>query len=275
SRRSSASARSSPPPSSARSAIRAGSITGTASPPTTAPPPLRCPPAGGRSTGYRCAATAASTTPSTWPQSPRSGMPTAPAAPTSTARSQKARPARKPSARSSASSVTPSTPGSRPAPPAPGPPKLTVREGNRGTALSPARPAHTPGTGSSDKPLPDQHPAYDQPPWPGEQYQPRRSTPRAERLDNKEVFNLGVERRLMVRRMVTTEQDDLRAGRRRVEVSALYLLARLRPVHQVRVGRSAAVLSRETAYAAGAARGAGRAGRSGAGVSGRARRGRP
>jgi transposase len=27
--------------------------------------------------------------------------------------------------------------------------------GNRGTTLSPARPAHTPGTGSSDKPLPD------------------------------------------------------------------------------------------------------------------------
>src|SRR5689334_12327682 len=29
-----------------------------------------------------------------------------------------------------------------------------TREGSRGTALSPARPACTPGTGSSDKPLP-------------------------------------------------------------------------------------------------------------------------
>src|SRR6185437_8255043 len=30
----------------------------------------------------------------------------------------------------------------------------SAREGSRGTTLSPARPAHTPGTGSSDKPLP-------------------------------------------------------------------------------------------------------------------------
>jgi transposase len=29
-----------------------------------------------------------------------------------------------------------------------------AREGSRGTTLSPARPAHTPGTGSSGKPLP-------------------------------------------------------------------------------------------------------------------------
>jgi hypothetical protein len=34
------------------------------------------------------------------------------------------------------------------------PAEANGREGNRGTALSPARPAHTPGTGSSDKPLP-------------------------------------------------------------------------------------------------------------------------
>jgi transposase len=39
-----------------------------------------------------------------------------------------------------------------------------AREGNRGTTLSPARPAHTPGAGSSDKPLPDHNPAYGQPP---------------------------------------------------------------------------------------------------------------
>jgi Transposase len=97
---SSASARSSPPPSSAPSARQPGSVTGTGSPLTTAPPRSRSPPASGRSTGSRCAATGASTTPSTWPRSPRSGTPTAPAAPTSTARSPRARPARRPSAAS-------------------------------------------------------------------------------------------------------------------------------------------------------------------------------
>ncbi|HEX8008533.1 MAG TPA: IS110 family transposase, partial [Trebonia sp.] len=35
-----------------------------------------------------------------------------------------------------------------------------VREGTRGTTLSPARPAHTPGAGSSAKPLPDLVPPY-------------------------------------------------------------------------------------------------------------------
>ena len=34
-------------------------------------------------------------------------------------------------------------------------PARRAREGNRGTALIPARPAHTPNAGSSDKPLPD------------------------------------------------------------------------------------------------------------------------
>ena len=38
---------------------------------------------------------------------------------------------------------------------------LTAREGNRGTTLTPARPAHTPITGSSDKPLPGLTPLYD------------------------------------------------------------------------------------------------------------------
>jgi len=38
---------------------------------------------------------------------------------------------------------------------------LTAREGNRGTALTPAWPAHTPGAGSSDKPLPGLTPPYD------------------------------------------------------------------------------------------------------------------
>ena len=36
-----------------------------------------------------------------------------------------------------------------------------AREGTRGTTLSPARPAHTPNTGSSAKPLPDPTPRYD------------------------------------------------------------------------------------------------------------------
>jgi hypothetical protein len=70
--------------------------------------------------------------------------------------------------------------------PAARPPKLTAREGNRGTALSPARPAHTPGTGSSDKPLPDHTPAYDRPPRHAGQCQQPRSIPRTEALDNKE-----------------------------------------------------------------------------------------
>ena len=40
------------------------------------------------------------------------------------------------------------------------PPARRAREGNRGTALYPGRPAHTPSAGSSDKPLPDPRPAY-------------------------------------------------------------------------------------------------------------------
>ena len=55
---------------------------GTTSPPITAPPRSRCPPAAGRSTGCRGAGTGGSTTPSTWPRSPRSATATAPAAPT-------------------------------------------------------------------------------------------------------------------------------------------------------------------------------------------------
>jgi hypothetical protein len=34
-------------------------------------------------------------------------------------------------------------------------PAPRAREGNQGTTLTPARPAHTPNAGSSDKPLPD------------------------------------------------------------------------------------------------------------------------
>jgi transposase len=47
----------------------------------------------------------------------------------------------------------PSSPGCRPTRGVP-PPARTAREGNRGTTLAPARPAHTPHAGSSDKPLP-------------------------------------------------------------------------------------------------------------------------
>ena len=81
-RASSASARSSPPPSSATSPTWPGSPPGTASPPITAPRRSKSPPGTAKSTGCRCAATGASTTPSTWPRSPRSGTPTATAAPT-------------------------------------------------------------------------------------------------------------------------------------------------------------------------------------------------
>ena len=42
-------------------------------------------------------------------------------------------------------------------------PTTTGPEGRRGTTLSPARPAHTPNTGSSAKPLPDPPPPYDRP----------------------------------------------------------------------------------------------------------------
>jgi len=74
-------------------------------------------------------------------------------------------------------------------PPAARPPKRRAREGNRGTALSPARPARTPGAGSSEKPLPDHTPAYGRPPRHAAQCKQPRSRPRTEALDNKEVFD--------------------------------------------------------------------------------------
>jgi transposase len=58
-------------------------------------------------------------------------------------------------AASSGGSATPSTPGCAPTP------ARAVREGNRGTSLSPGRPALTPNAGSSGKPLPDLKPAYE------------------------------------------------------------------------------------------------------------------
>jgi transposase len=60
---------------------------------------------------------------------------------------------------------TPAGPPQRPA--------ITAREGNRGTTLSPARPACTPGAGSSAKPLPDLNPHYD--PLPSARAPSRRS----------------------------------------------------------------------------------------------------
>ena len=45
-------------------------------------------------------------------------------------------------------------PACKPTPGALQPPRPRAREGNRGTTLHPGRPAHTPTTGSSDKPLP-------------------------------------------------------------------------------------------------------------------------
>ena len=80
--RSSASARSSPAPSPATSPTCPASPAATTSPPATAPRRSRCPPGTARSTACRCAATAASTTPSTWPPSPSSGTSTAKAAQT-------------------------------------------------------------------------------------------------------------------------------------------------------------------------------------------------
>ena len=148
---------------------------------TTAPRPLRCPQGTGRFTGYRGAGTGASTTPSTWPRSPRSATATATAGPTTTASSPRARPAKKRSAATSGASATPSTPICRPTPavpqhlPGPG-----AREGNRGTTLSPARPADTPKTSSSAKPLPSPPPPYDPRPGPHAPigHQPRRKPER-------------------------------------------------------------------------------------------------
>jgi hypothetical protein len=168
--------------SSATSAKFAASPAGITSPPTTAPRRSRCHRGTARSTGCPGAGTGASTTPSTWPRSPRSATGTATAAPTSTRNWPRERPAKKRSARSNGTSATPSSPASRPTPGGPRP-APRAREGTRGTTLSPARPAHTPNTGSSAKPLPDLTPPYD----PGQRPGARRPSPknRAEPLDTK------------------------------------------------------------------------------------------
>jgi transposase len=65
--------------------------------------------------------------------------------------------------RSRSPPATASSTGCRcePTPPASRQPAPRAREGNRGTTLSPARPAHTPNTSSSARPLPDLPPPYD------------------------------------------------------------------------------------------------------------------
>ena len=55
-------------------------------------------------------------------------------------------------------------------------PAQRAREGNRGTTLSPARPAHTPNTGSSAKPLPDPTPTLRPAPHAGAPAHEARST---------------------------------------------------------------------------------------------------
>src|SRR5260370_599351 len=99
----------------------------------------------------------------TWPPPPRYGKSTPTAARIPTRSWPGENRTRKRSGAPSARSATPSSPASRPTP-ARQPPALRAREGNRGTALHPARPAHTPHAGSSDKPLPDQAPRYGPPP---------------------------------------------------------------------------------------------------------------
>jgi transposase len=101
----------------------------------------------------------------TWPRSPRSATATATAGPTTTASWPRARRTKRHSGPSSDGSAMPSTAASKPTRGALLPDRLQrAREGNRGTTLTPARPACTPNTSSSDKPLPDPNPPYDPPP---------------------------------------------------------------------------------------------------------------
>ena len=116
----------------------------------------------------RAAATAASTTPSTWPPSPSCASRTAPDAATTTARSPRARRRRRPCGPSSAASVTLSGWPWSPMPDAPQPPRRQhgrrVREGKRGTSLSPAWPTHTPIRRLFGAPLPNPNQGYDNEP---------------------------------------------------------------------------------------------------------------
>jgi transposase len=141
----------------------------TASPPSTAPHPSRSPPAPARSTGSPDAATANSTTPSTSSPSARSATATTPAASSMTARSPKARPPKKPSAPSNDASATPSTAVYATTPEQPPRQPTRVREGNRGTTLTPARPAHTPQHRLFGQATPEPRPTLRHPPKPPEE----------------------------------------------------------------------------------------------------------
>ena len=66
-----------------------------------------------------------------------------------------------------------------------------AREGNRGTTLSPARPAHTPNTGSSAKPLPNPTQGYDHRPNTPRPRRRERRLPPEELLDNQRGLDLG------------------------------------------------------------------------------------
>ena len=90
---------------------------------------------------------------------------------------------KRPCAPSSDASATPSSPASRPTPAGPPQPGLRAREGTRGTTLSPARPAHTPDTSSSAKPLPDPPPPY----GPGQRPSGRRPPPAPQRPPQKHL----------------------------------------------------------------------------------------
>src|SRR5262249_42949003 len=102
-------------------------------------------------------------------------------APTTTRNSPRARPPKKPCALSSGASATPSAGGCAPTPTAPPEiPRSRVREGNRGTALTPARPALTPNTSSSAQPLPDLSPHHAPPQPHGREsaaHRPRKDAP--------------------------------------------------------------------------------------------------
>jgi transposase len=130
-------------------------------------------------------------TSSTWRRSPRSATATATAGPATTASWPRARRTKRHSGPSSDGSAMPSTAASKPTRGALPPDQLQrAREGNRGTTLSPARPACTPGTGSSAKPLPDPNPPYDPPPHASAPSSHRSAAPTtlAGPLDNKEAL---------------------------------------------------------------------------------------
>ena len=124
--------------------------------------PSRCPPGTTRSPGSRCAATAATATPSTWPRSTGSGTGTAKAARITRRSWPRVRRTKRRSGPSSARSATPSSPASRPTPARPQRPGPRARGGHPGNGSdSSAAGSHperqlfgqaTPGPGTSLRP---------------------------------------------------------------------------------------------------------------------------